>query len=1159
MFQLNEKTIKRYAGAVTYDRGNRVYLNNEVKAIKVENENDSTLKVVEGIVYSIEEKKDLKIEAIIDMKAETLQFECECSDYRLGNKKKACKHIIAVLMRYIKGQPETVQMQFEFESIPINKDEVTELKVQLKDERNGDKQSVVELEAVDTSEEKYKKEVEEDKEVLVVKDSYRENKEIVEKSAPKKLVPKALTRVQIDLEVKLEYSYKDNIKLASISLLIGKKDFSEIKDVKAFLLALKHKRVLEIGDSFKFLPDKHSFKKEDIELIRLISASNEFGAAKYHNSKVFLNESEVKSFLNIVKNKNFDFIINGKEYKNKKIIKNNLPLEFSVEQQGKKVVLSQLNEMPLALGKGNEYYFFRGNIYRPDGTQAYKYSQLYEEFRASGKAEKTYKNEDIERTIDLLTYKFKSISKRFEVKGYVKPESKKLPLKAKIQIDATDRGIIVRPVFYYGDIDIDIFSENKYINSEKVGKRDVDAEKRVIDSIKSFHFMHTLSGFLLSYENSDYAVNFIKNNSIKLSKVAELIFSKAFAEIKVYEALAYKPEIKFYNSYFEFSLNLKDVILKNVRDLFDALENDERYYRLSNGNYISLENKELKRIADIIGERSIESNSSLEDKFTVSRVGSILSTGLTLGRKNKIKTRTFSEEELWRKQQEENEQLYAEKNKKLKEIMLDMDKANEFEYLVPSKLNSIMRNYQKVGYRWFKILAAQGLGGILADDMGLGKTLQAIALIMSYVEESGDAKKPVLVVAPTSLIYNWENELKKFAPGLKTLVLYGTQKERRNLREELQAADVMITTYSLIAKDIDEYKNIEFKFCFIDEAQQIKNPRTLASRAVKSLNADSRFALTGTPIENSLSELWSILDFIMPGYLLSHKKFKYHYEEPIIKHRDSKSLQSLNNIIRPFILRRLKSEVLYELPEKNVQQLIIEMAEEQKDIYMQYLHNLKKSLDDEIGLKGFGSSHIHMLAALTKLRQLCCHPSIIMSDYTGESGKMLALDSIIEESILNNHRILLFSQFVSVLQILKSRLTENGVECLYLDGSTKSEERIRLVEEFNNGKGNVFLISLKAGGFGLNLTGADTVIHFDPWWNPAVEEQATDRAHRIGQTKKVEVIKLITKGTIEEKIMSLHERKKNIAESIISGKDKEESFISKLTQEEIEELFSTAR
>jgi SNF2 family DNA or RNA helicase len=247
---------------------------------------------------------------------------------------------------------------------------------------------------------------------------------------------------------------------------------------------------------------------------------------------------------------------------------------------------------------------------------------------------------------------------------------------------------------------------------------------------------------------------------------------------------------------------------------------------------------------------------------------------------------------------------------------------------------------------------------------------------------------------------------------------------------------------------------------------------------------------------------------------------------------------------------------LYELPPKLEQKLIVEMTEEQKDAYYEYLGTAKNFINDEINSKGFNRSHIHILSVLTRLRQLCCHPSVVISDYTGDSGKLLVLDNIIEESILNNHRILIFSQFVSVLKILKTRLTENNVNCLYLDGSTKSQERMRLVDAFNSGEGNVFLISLKAGGFGLNLTGADVVIHFDPWWNPAVEEQATDRAHRIGQTKNVEVIKLITKGSIEEKITKLHERKKNIADSIISGKDNEDSFITKLTREEIEDLFS---
>ena len=1154
MFTLDEKTIKKQTTAVIFDRGKRLYSDNYVKDIKVELDKNSTLKVLEGLVTSLEERRELQVEVLLGMRTETIEYDCECSDFKAGKKKKACKHIVAVLLRHLKGQPAVYQMQFDMESAfsgKKEKDKEAEVLEGKKIESNTPpEEDVAKIEEVAVKTEEATVRTEE-------ADVKTEEVVTTEEKPEKKLVPKAPPRIGLNLGIQFECFCSTKLDKAFIKLKLGENSLSEIKNVKEFLLALKHKKVLEISDSFSFLPQIHSFKKEDISLIKLVAASNFFGPDKFDNDKVWLEAKEVKSFFDLMGSRRFDFTINGQIYKNKNITYKDLPLELMVKEEAGRVVLKQNNEMPTALTAAKEYYFFRNQIFKPHATQAYRYSSLYEEFVSSGRAEKVYESDDTEATIALLAFKFKEISKEFKINSIQRPKAQPTALTTKINISLSDRGIIARPVFCYEAVEIDPFSHTKYKNSEKVGRRDLESERKVIDLIKRYHFSHTAKGFLLDFENSSEVVSFIKTCRDKLESVAQLSFSDEFRQVRIYEAKEYTPEIHFYTNYLEFSLKINDINLRDINQILEAVDEGEDYYRLSNGDYISLANSELQKIADIVGGRTVEDKSAVRGNFTVSRRVSIFSgRGLSRANQDRLPVRKFSEEEELRRKQRENERVYEEKNKKLKEILTNMEQAKEEEHHVPPELASIMRNYQKTGYKWFKVLANQKLGGILADDMGLGKTLQAIALILSYIEECKEARKPTLVVAPTSIIYNWENEIRKFAPELKAIVVYGGQRERRSLMENLEGVDIIVTTYSLMAKDVDEYKNMEFKFCFIDEAQQIKNARTQAARAVKTVKAEARFALTGTPIENSLSELWSIFDFVMPGYLLSHRRFKEHYELAIMKHNDTKALENLNNIIRPFILRRLKREVLYELPPKTEQQVIIEMTEEQKEAYMEFLSDAKQSIDNQIGTSGFNRSQIHILSALTKLRQLCCHPSIVMEDYIGESGKMLALDSIIEESILNNHRILIFSQFVSVLQMLKSRLTENGVEWLYLDGSTKSQERMRLVEEFNSGKGEVFLISLKAGGFGLNLTGADIVVHFDPWWNPAVEEQATDRAHRIGQTKNVEVIKLITKGSIEEKILKLHERKKTIANSVISGKDSEAGFITEMTREEIEELFT---
>ncbi len=425
--------------------------------------------------------------------------------------------------------------------------------------------------------------------------------------------------------------------------------------------------------------------------------------------------------------------------------------------------------------------------------------------------------------------------------------------------------------------------------------------------------------------------------------------------------------------------------------------------------------------------------------------------------------------------------------------------------------------------------------------MGLGKTIQTIAFLLS---EKG---KKSIVVAPTSLIYNWKNELETFAPDLNVLVLHGNKNERKELIKTIKDNDLVLTTYTILKNDFKELEDIVFDYCIIDEAQNIKNPYSQNSEAVKKVNAKVRFALTGTPIENNLLELWSIFDFIMPGYLYSKNKF----QEKFIKTNDN--IKELKKQIQPFMLRRLKKEVLSQLPEKIETKFFVEMTDEQKKVYKTYVEDIK----DKMRETDFEKDKITILSYLTTLRQLCLDPSIKVENYKGNSGKIDVLNELIKENIENNHKMLIFSQFTSVLQNISKELEKENISYLYLDGRTNPKERVELVDEFNQNKDiKVFLISLKAGGTGLNLTSADIVIHFDPWWNPAIENQATDRAHRYGQKNVVEVIKLIAKGSIEENILKLQEDKKELIQKVISEDFKNESLIKMLSKEELINLIT---
>ena len=497
------------------------------------------------------------------------------------------------------------------------------------------------------------------------------------------------------------------------------------------------------------------------------------------------------------------------------------------------------------------------------------------------------------------------------------------------------------------------------------------------------------------------------------------------------------------------------------------------------------------------------------------------------------------------------------KNGEYKQIIENLEKDNIDDQIeIPSNINATLREYQKIGFKWLETLDNYKFGGILADDMGLGKTLQILSILVAYVNENKENRKTSIVISPSSLSLNWLQEASKFAPSLKVKVVSGKANERTQQIQNLEKYDLIITSYDLLKRDSEKYeeKNYNFKYVIADEAQYLKNSRTQNAKAIKSLKGETRFALTGTPIENSLAELWSIFDFIMPGYLFQYRKFKNSYESPIVRDNDQDVMAKLKMLIEPFVLRRTKKEVLTELPEKTITVLNNTMEEEQEKIYMTYLAQAKQEVADQIKVNGFEKSQIMILAALTRLRQICCHPSLFIDNYKGESSKLNQCMEIIEDAISAGHKILLFSGYTSMFEIIQKQLSERNIKYFKLTGETKVSERIELVEEFNkNDEIKIFLISLKAGGTGLNLTGADMVIHYDPWWNQSAENQATDRAYRIGQKNNVQVYKLITSNSIEEKIYELQQKKADLIDNMLSTKT---SFISKFSQEEIMKLFS---
>ncbi|MBQ3810943.1 MAG: DEAD/DEAH box helicase, partial [Kiritimatiellae bacterium] len=472
-------------------------------------------------------------------------------------------------------------------------------------------------------------------------------------------------------------------------------------------------------------------------------------------------------------------------------------------------------------------------------------------------------------------------------------------------------------------------------------------------------------------------------------------------------------------------------------------------------------------------------------------------------------------------------------------------------------VKSLLRPYQTVGVAWLRSLEAKAQAGILADEMGLGKTIQTLAWL-SLQRVRGE-KAPAIVVCPTSLVGNWEHEARHFVPDMKAIVLSGAQ--RREDFDKIPDADLAITSYALMRRDIEEYRKFRFSAVVLDEAQNIKNQNTQNARSVKMLDPSAaRLVVTGTPIENSVSDLWSIMDFLMPGYLGHYETFKRAYEEPLLGDANSEEYQDaarrLRDKLAPFLLRRLKRQVAKDLPPKVVQIGWCRLSDEQRRVYNKILDESRMQVTGSVKSVGFEKSRMLILTVLLRLRQVCCHLALLgkenpIPDAENPSGKLDHLLDLLERAISGGHRTLVFSQFVEMLHIIRDELQKRKIPFCYLDGSSK--DRMESVQRFNTDESvPVFLISLKAGGTGLNLTGADEVIHVDPWWNPAVEEQATDRAHRIGQKNTVHSVRLITSDTIEERVLQMQRRKRAIINSTVETGD--EQTLSKLTWADVQKL-----
>ena len=918
----------------------------------------------------------------------------------------------------------------------------------------------------------------------------------------------------------------------------------KIKNIVNFYDNVLARNVVKYGKKIEFMHCTEAFDESSKGILKFLMKYAEM--IKYFNERnsKYFRTTVADSFIEVSENGMDDLFnsLNGKYVSSiidnstidVKFVDSEPDLKFKVEDESDDEFRISTDEdiYDYTIIPGIKYvYFLRDDkIYRCSREYSDTVLKLLNVFRINFTKEILFPKSEFADFYSLIFPRVKN-NLDFDVNREEIERYKPKELKVKVYFDYDKKGYVLADIkFSYDD-----FEFNPFEKIDDNISRNMVEESIILDMFSDSGFVFDVANKRLMLVDDKKIFEFLKNDIEKYINKIEVFATDEFKRKQLIVPKITSIGVKIENNLLKVDLTQFNFDKSEIKEIMKDYMMKKSFHRLKNGDFIDLSNNNLDVLQELVNGTDIDYEELKSDSISLP-----VFRGMYL---DKI----FKKNEI-RIKQDDNFKTLVDDVK---------DKRINGKFELPKNLNASLREYQKLGFDWVKTLDAYGLGGILADDMGLGKTLQMLSVILDYFENISDedSKLPVLVVCPSSLSLNWLEESKKFTPTLKSIVISGDQESRNAIINNINDYNLVITSYDLLKRDLDLYKEKDYLFRYIiaDEAQYIKNNLTKNAKAIKEIRAVSRFALTGTPIENSLSELWSIFDFIMPGYLFSYNKFKNSYEVPIIKDGDTQSMNKLKMMIEPFILRRVKEKVLSELPDKTITVLNNEMNDEQKKIYLSFVESARKEISAEIEEKGINNSQIKILALLMRLRQICCHPGLFLQNYKGESSKLNQCIEIIVDAIKGGHKILLFSGYSSMFEYIENELNKHGIRFMKLVGQTKVNTRMDLVNKFNEDDDiKVFLISLKAGGTGLNLISADMVIHYDPWWNLSAENQATDRTYRIGQKRNVQVYKLITKNSIEEKIYNLQEKKAKLANDMLSTN---EVFLNKLSKDEIMNLF----
>lgn len=927
----------------------------------------------------------------------------------------------------------------------------------------------------------------------------------------------------LSLDINIKHMVKEGITLFNCEFRIGAGNLNLILDLKDFLYKNSLKKPLKFNDGFTYNPLKDEFLEEDKRVLQFVASHKDMISGRY----LRLKQNNLKDFLKLIdEKKKINFNFNSINYE-VKVKKENVPVALTLKEGKEGFVLSHHKKFPVILNNSGDVMFFDRNLYLPRKRQLEYYIPIHKLFLKNNTI--TYKK-SLENLRSLLE-ELKNISKNIVLDENIRVFKEKL-MKTTFNLYKNKGKIYCNVKIDYCGYIIDLIRDEK----DNSFLRDLKSEKYIEFQLERFKFIKREEDFCF-IGNEEEMYELFSKGIKRLRELGEVLLSEELKEFKVLDSSLISSELKELSNFYKLKFDFGDFELRELRESIEAMKKGDRFYRTKKV-YLDLEDPGIVNFLNLLEDLGLENIKDNEVYIDKSKVLYI---------QEKLKDRNLS---------------FIKGGNVLQEIVGKLLNKEFKRKLVPKALNAELRPYQKEGFKWINEITDLGFGGVLADDMGLGKTLQIIAFLLSQ------KKSKSIVVVPTSVIYNWMDEFEKFAPSIRIGLVHGSKSKRdkvlrdfkrglgikieeSNLKEKsYEKYDVLLTTYGTLKNDEKSYENLSFDYCIIDEAQNIKNPVAQATLSVKNIKSRCNIALTGTPIENNLMELWSIFDFVMPGYLFTKERFRERF---IL---DESNLSELKSLITPFILRRLKEDVLSELPEKLEKKYLVEMKGKQKQLYSFYIKAIKNQLNENKSSEKSGRDKINLFAYLTKLREICLDPSLVVPDYTGGSSKLTVVKEIVKDASESGKKILLFSQFTSVLQKIEEDFKKEDISYLYLDGGTSAKDRVERVKKFNEDSNiKVFLISLKAGGVGLNLTSASVVIHFDPWWNPAVEDQATDRAHRFGQENKVEVIKLVAKDTIEEKIVLMQEDKRELIQSLMDGKTMDGKGLKRLTEEEISKLF----